>query len=256
MQATPYAEVNQILEELLSGMQSVLGERLVGLYLYGSLVWGDFDPHISDIDLMAALRGQIGEVEFVALDRMQVEVKRRHPDWDDRIEVAYISLEALRTFKEKSNQIAIMSPGEPFHNKEAGIDWLLNGYFVREQGKALFGPGPRAIIAPVSAQEFRAGVRRQVLAWGSWVPHTRGSRPYQGYAILTMCRALYALRNGEQVSKRKAAEWAMRELPERANLIQRAWQWRENYRDTNVDPAETYAQTVRFVNEVIALIGG
>ncbi len=254
MQATPYAEVNQILEELLSGVQSALGERLVGLYLYGSLVWGDFDLTISDIDLMAAVRKGIGPEEFAALDRMHAEVKRRHPAWDDRIEIAYVSLEGLRAFKEKSNQIAIVSPGEPFHFKEAGVDWLLNWYFVREQGRALYGPDPQTIIAPVSKAEFIAGVRRQALEWGDWVEHTRGSRAYQGYAILTLCRALYALRNDEQASKKKAAEWAVRALPEQADLIRRAWQWRADYREQDVDPEETYPETVEFANYVIELI--
>ena len=50
---TAYPEVNSLLEEISSEMQSVLGGQLTGLYLYGSLVWGDFDLEISDIDLLA-----------------------------------------------------------------------------------------------------------------------------------------------------------------------------------------------------------
>jgi predicted nucleotidyltransferase len=51
---TPYADVNQLLEQLLSSLQTILGKKLVGLYLYGSLVTGDFDHECSDIDLLAA----------------------------------------------------------------------------------------------------------------------------------------------------------------------------------------------------------
>ncbi len=151
------------------------------------------------------------------------------------------------------SRIAIVSPGEPFHFKEAGADWLLNWYFVREQSQTLYGPLPQEIIEPVSKEEFVAAVRRQALEWGDWIEHTRGSRPYQGYAILTMCRALYALRSGEQASKRAAMEWAVQELPEQAALIRRAWQWREDYRE-DVDPEQTYPETVAFVKEVIRRI--
>jgi hypothetical protein len=40
MQTNPtlYSEINKLLELLLSSMQKILGEKLVGLYLYGSLV--------------------------------------------------------------------------------------------------------------------------------------------------------------------------------------------------------------------------
>ncbi|GAC1422991.1 MAG: hypothetical protein NVS4B1_20310 [Ktedonobacteraceae bacterium] len=49
---TSYADINELLALLLSGMQSILSEKLVGVYLYGSLVTGDFDAETSDIDLL------------------------------------------------------------------------------------------------------------------------------------------------------------------------------------------------------------
>lgn len=52
MQVTPYANINELLELILSSLQRILGAKLVGLYLNGSLVIGDFDPEISDIDLV------------------------------------------------------------------------------------------------------------------------------------------------------------------------------------------------------------
>ena len=61
---TAYADINQLLELLLSSMQKILGEKLAGLYLNGSLVIGDFDPTISDIDLVAALASDLDDKEF------------------------------------------------------------------------------------------------------------------------------------------------------------------------------------------------
>jgi hypothetical protein len=43
-------EVNTVLQALLTGAQAVLGEHFIGLYLYGSLASGDFNPQSSDID--------------------------------------------------------------------------------------------------------------------------------------------------------------------------------------------------------------
>jgi hypothetical protein len=54
-----------------------------------------------------------------------------------------------------------------------------------------------------------------------------------------MCRALYAFKNGEQVSKKQAALWAQKELPQWSPLITAALSWREAYRDEGVDHAST-----------------
>src|SRR5437763_1681362 len=54
-----YAEINELLGTLLSQMQTVLEHKLVGVYLYGSLVWGDFNQESSDIDLLVATSSDI-----------------------------------------------------------------------------------------------------------------------------------------------------------------------------------------------------
>jgi hypothetical protein len=58
-----------------------------------------------------------------------------------------------------------------------------------------------------------------------------------------------------QVSKRKAAEWAARELPEWSELIANALLWRAAWRDDTVDHAATFPETLRFVQFVVAKIG-
>jgi hypothetical protein len=66
-----------------------------------------------------------------------------------------------------------------------------------------------------------------------------------------MCRALYTVTHGEQISKIQAAAWAMRELPEWASLIQNALLWRQAWRDKNIDHAATMPETRRFVHFIL-----
>jgi predicted nucleotidyltransferase len=248
---TPYDDINRLLFELLQDVQTILGARLAGLYLYGSLVWGDFDPDISDVDLLAVMTEDIRQQDFERLDRMHQELVRRFGRLDGRIEIAYMSLAALRTFKTQRSPIAIISPGEPFHIKDAGHDWLINWYLIRERGRIIFGPDPRTIIAPITKAEFIQAVKQQALDWRDWVRQIGTTRTSQGYTILTMCRALCAYRTGEQVSKKKAALWAMREMPDRADQIRNALMWREHYRENNVEDQAAYRETVEFVERVI-----
>jgi predicted nucleotidyltransferase len=64
MQPTTYPHVNDLVNVLLSQMQTILGDDLVGLYLYGSLATGDYDDDISDVDLLAAVSDDLEEGEF------------------------------------------------------------------------------------------------------------------------------------------------------------------------------------------------
>jgi predicted nucleotidyltransferase len=254
--ATEYANVNQLLDDLLARIRAILGERLVGLYLYGSLVWGDFDMEISDIDLLAATTADITENEFVALERMHDDIAGVYEEWDDRIEVQYLSLAGLETFRSQTTRMGAISPGEPFHIVEAGEDWLMNWYLIREKGVALYGPSPRTIIKPIPKEEFVHAAVEHIKKWRAWITDTRHSRPYQSYAILTACRALYVYKNGEQVSKKRAAAWAETELPEWASLIASALKWRDEARTgKEVDHEATFPQAERFVHHVSNRLG-
>jgi len=94
----------------------------------------------------------LNECELEALKQMHHDLVVRYPAWDDRIEVAYFSTEALRTFKSQTSRMAAISPDEPFHVKDAGKDWLIKWYLVRENGMSLSGPSPQELSRPFLGQ--------------------------------------------------------------------------------------------------------
>lgn len=246
MAITLYPEMDGLVEELGERIRAALGPKVVGIYVYGSLVTGDYDPVHSDMDLLTVLDGELTRGEFERLDALHEAFVAAHPAWTDRVEVAYLSQQALRTFRTARSPIAIISPGEPFHIKDAGKDWLINWWVVRRQGVALHGPPPQEVIGPIADEEFRRAVREQVGEWQTYI-HEMTRRKSQAYAILTMCRALHAYVVGEQVSKRQAAAWAAGYFPAWGPLIRDAWAWRTAANDEGIEPAATMAETVRFV---------
>lgn len=250
MPITPYPHIDELLSSLRYQIQRILGKKLVGLYLYGSLVTGDFERESSDIDLLAVTASDIDQEEFDQLQKMHTDFVNHNPKWDNRVEIGYLPVAALKTYKSQVSKIAIISPGEPFHFKEAGKDWLINWWVVREKGVPLFGPSPTAFIEPISKEEFLRAVQEQAQDWRDWVNHMH-RRKSQAYAILTMCRALYAYQNGGQASKKQAARWAQEYLPQWAPLIQKALLWRDEKQEDEVDHEATFPETVRFVHFVI-----
>jgi hypothetical protein len=189
----------------------------------------------------------IDDKEFEQLQKMHNDFVVKNQNWDDRIEIAYLSVTALETFRSQVSKIAVISPGEPFHTKEAGKDWLINWWVVRGQGVALFGPSATTLIDPISKAEFLEAVQQHARSWRKWIDRMQ-KRPSQAYAILTLCRALYAYKTGEQVSKRQAALWAQECYPQWASLIQKALVWRSARRDEGVDHEATFPMTQRFVH--------
>jgi predicted nucleotidyltransferase len=251
IEPSSYQSINILLQSLLTDILEVLRDKLVGFYLYGSLVWGDFDYEISDIDLLAAVSADITEDELILLQKMHADFAIRNMEWDNRIEVQYYSTDGLKNFRIKPSEMAVISPGEPLHIVEAGIQWLTNWYFVQDYGITLYGPAPSTIIEPITKEEFINAVKDHALEWIVYIKNTIHSRSYQAYAILTMCRALYSVNNGEQISKIKAARWFKKEIPEYSLLIDNALDWRADYRNKNMNNEKTYLETVEFVLFVI-----
>lgn len=247
MHLTGYPRVDELLNRLLPQLQSCLSQNLIGVYLYGSLVSGDYDDTLSDVDLLAALEHDLTGVELELLRVMHAEIVTALPAWDNRIEVAYLSRRALSTFKTERSIIGIISPGEPLHFRQAGIEWLMNWYRVREGNIPLLGPPPATLIPPISVEEYRNGVRNYLLRWHDYAPDADAHHGSLAYDVLTLCRGYYTVEKYEVLSKNKAAARAKVDFPEWAWLIDQALGWRSRMHEYNLFPRLPISEVSRFV---------
>ena len=55
---TPYAELNTVLDELVTCVQAILADNFVAAYLQGSFAVGDFDKD-SDVDFLIVTEEEI-----------------------------------------------------------------------------------------------------------------------------------------------------------------------------------------------------
>src|SRR6476620_8673572 len=67
---TKFPEINKILDLLLTSVSQVLGNQLVGMYLYGSLSTGDFDLETSDIDFLVVTTSTLPDKTIADLETM------------------------------------------------------------------------------------------------------------------------------------------------------------------------------------------
>lgn len=239
-----------VLRLVVTGIHEAFGERLLGIYAYGSAVIGDFDPGISDLDFTAVLSA---DAEDEDLDRLEVfhnQIVNQLPEWRDRIEVQYISRDALQTFRERRNRMINISPGEPIHVIDTGIEWLANWYFVVDHGLVLYGLPTSQAFPAISGDEFVSFARDHARDWLARLDALDGSQA-QSYAILTNCRALYTHRTGQQVSKRVAANWVATGFPEWADAIDDARMWR---RQPQFSSASTAHRARTIVQDIVGII--
>lgn len=248
---TPYAEINALLDQLLARMRAVLGEKLVGLYLFGSLAEGDFDYVSSDVDFAAATLVKLDEGELAQLKTMHAEIAAHGGRWGKTLNGAYIALAALRRY-EPAQRHPYCSSTTPLGVTALGHDWVLIRHVLREKGIVVYGSPLASLIDPISCEELLVAVRTALRE--NWTPYLDGPevirpRYFQAFAVLTMCRALRALATGELVSKPAAATWALGHLDvEWAPLIQRALAWRA---DKTADDA-ALPETLRFLRFAIS----
>ncbi|HSB02336.1 MAG TPA: aminoglycoside adenylyltransferase domain-containing protein [Anaerolineales bacterium] len=220
---TPYSDVNEVLNLLLSNVKETLGEQFAGMYLYGSLSSGDFDLETSDIDFLVVTVDSLSKEKVAALETMHQQIWSIGMKWASKLEGAYVPRELIRHHHPNGATCPTVNEGR-FYVARLGSDWIIQRHIVRECGVVLAGPDPKTLIDPVSPDNIRGAVLGTLQGW--WFPmlddpswlENHGSE-YHAFAILTMCRALQALEHGTIVSKPAAARWAQAKLDERWRQI-------------------------------------
>jgi predicted nucleotidyltransferase len=209
---TPYPEVNELLNLLLRNAKRILGEQFVGMYLYGSLASGDFDPETSDIDFLVVTSETLPEEKIAELEAMHNETWAISLKRAGELEGSYVPRDLIRRHDPDGAPCPTVNEGKFFVDKR-GSDWIIQRHVVREYGVVVEGPDPKTLIDSVSPGDIRKAVLGILQEWWfpmledpSWLRDHGGK--YHAFAVITMCRVLHALEHGTIVSKPKAVQWA------------------------------------------------
>jgi hypothetical protein len=215
---TPPAQVSALLRELAERLPAILGRNLVGIYLYGSLTQRAFDPRRSDVDLIVVTRRDLSDAQFRRLGAWLARASESNP-WTTRLQMIFLIRDEVLTMDSKAclYQFGKLDRGGSDGNP---IIWMN----VLESGVVLHGPRPETFVPDITREILFEALVREVgylreemieKPESEW----RGVPSYRAYAVLTLCRILYSHRHGTIVSKKRAAKWALGNLPERWHEI-------------------------------------
>lgn len=224
---TPYPDVNAALDELLSGVQAVLGSHFVGMYLYGSLASGDFNLESSDIDFVVVTDSELHNETVNALAALHTRLAASGLKWAQKLEGAYVPQQTLRRPQPGCAPCPQINEGN-FYVEFLGDDWVIQRDVLHRQGIKLAGPPPQSLIDPVATEDLRQAVLDVFHNW--WEPMLEDPtflqrNDYRAYAVLSMCRTLYTLQYGLIASKPVSARWAQQVVGQHAEMIEQAMHW-------------------------------
>ncbi len=209
---TPYADLEEVLAELLEQWRRILGDDLVGAYVQGSFALGGGDQH-SDCDWLVATRSSLTGPQLPQLRALHNEIPTRDGPWQD-LEGSYAPVEELTSAEHLGRTWLFNDHGHRTfvwndHCNRAYTRWIL-----RENGITLTGPAPRSFMLVVPA----AALRREAAAslptllddLAPWIDidididtDTDTVAWGQRYAVVTACRTLYTLETAQVAASRE-----------------------------------------------------
>jgi len=208
------AEVEDLINDLKSSLPELLSSALVGLYLYGSLPQNAFNPKTSDVDCIAVTRRSLSDAQFKKLGKW-LNARARVNPWFARLQMTILAKDTLLRENPGDSlyQFGVLtrsgSDGNP-------IIWIN----ILKSGVVLYGPDPKSFVPPITKDILFKALEREVGYLREEIIDNPNSEwrdvpYYRVYAVLTLCRILYSFRKGSIVSKKRAATWAIRNLPEK-----------------------------------------
>lgn len=221
-------QIDTIIREFSKGLQTVLGNKLYGAYVYGGAAFNDSIP-TGDIDFHVILIEHLTDTEKQELDELHRELAKKFPPLGGELDGYYILFEDARKTTPPQSQM--------WHCATDNA-WALHREHIRA-GRyiILYGGDPREIYPPSTWPEIEDALFNELRYVKEHLDQ------YPDYCILNLCRLIYSFKTRDVViSKAKASEWSFEAFP--------GWRWLVELARKSYERKATYYDRQRMLNEV------
>lgn len=237
--------LNDLLQKLLSQIQSILTEQFVGMYIGGSIANNSFNLETSDIDCYVVTTSILSENVIRQLETMHKQFYSNKIPYSKQIEASYVPKHDLLNFDPTATR-PYFNEGN-FYLAHYGNNFLIELFMLRENGITILGPDFKDLIKEIPKQNLQRAIKKNLYEY--WEPILNnlsklGRSDYQVFAILSMCRTLYSLETGKITSKIMAAQWTINYDSDWKGLIEQALAWN---RGIELNKLEDTQQFIRYV---------
>ncbi|MBK8027448.1 MAG: DUF4111 domain-containing protein [Chloroflexi bacterium] len=212
VRATPHQSVQPLLDRIVAGFRTVLGENLVGIYLHGSLALGGFNPATSDVDFLVVIWKPLDDLTRQAVVALTLELAEDAPakglefsivllrETQDFLYPTYFEFHYSRDWHQAYGEHGAAP-------STASVDPDLAAHFTitRRRGIVLYGPPIDTVFGPVPEADYRT--RLSGMPNRSWTT----SRRTRSTASLT-CAACWLTCARARHVKLEGGQWGMEHL--------------------------------------------
>jgi predicted nucleotidyltransferase len=212
-------------------IESVLGKNLHSIYIHGFIALGDFSDDTSDIDLLVICNQTLGQCDFEKLyylhnDLCMVNV------WGSRIECSYITLDQFLSVSRPSVE-------RIYYNKtlkweKYGPEWYIEKHIIATASILIHGQDLNLQNHVLDENELRKVITEIVLnTWSPLIDKLNElENNYIVYLVLTMCRIIHSMEQGQIYIKAESAYYTMEKFkdnPLTIKIIKDSLDWTEGY---------------------------
>ena len=238
----------QLLQRIKTEYLRILGDKLAGIYVHGSLAFGCYRREVSDIDFLVTLNAPLLQTEKEQMISALLALDEQAPPKGFEMSAVLCSVCAPFRYPTPYELHYSNAYRQRYTDDLAGTCRDLNGCdadlaahitVTRQVGIALYGPPPCEMFAPVPKECYLDAI------WQDICDAQEGIRRDPVYYVLNLCRVLAYVQDGAVLSKEQGGEWGMGHLKEDQNLIAAALEcYRGQPPKHTMDGLEKYAQKV------------
>ena len=202
------AEIQDLCQAFLLGLNQILGEKLLGVYLYGALAFPD-GGLLGDLDFHVILHASLDVQEKSRIQALHAALAQDFPPLGAELDGYYVLLEDTRRVTPAPDQL---------RTGLQDYSWALECAHIR-RGRffALQGPDPLQVYPEVAWPTLELALSGEM----DFV--TENISRYPAFSVLNLCRLMYSYATRDVVvSKRFSGRWASAEFPGWATLIEAA----------------------------------
>lgn len=207
----------EILEQIKIAYKEILKDKLVGIYIHGSIAFKCFNWDKSDIDFLVVVNENLKQQEKEALISTLLDVDKYCPE--KGLEMSVVLDKVCKPFVYPTPYELHFSNSycEEYKNDLAGLCERLNGTdkdlaahitVINQVGITLCGKEKNEVFEPVPKEFYVDSILYDIENANEEIEEN------PVYFILNLCRVLAYLESGQVLSKRQGGQWGIDNLPE------------------------------------------
>ncbi len=211
-------DLNAFLLAIRNQLLMKFKDYIIGIYIYGSISYGEFEKFRSDVDVMVFLNTRLLDKDFEDLKKIYEVPQLRNSRWIKKLEMDYVFIGDIKPVKNIVNTVCFRND-KLINSKIEGFSMDLSN--ILDCGIVLYGPTPSTFIPEIEEKLIEEALLDKF-------NHLKGNAPKwsaidfwnEMFIIIQLCRIIYSVKNKDKVvSKKKAAKWCSENVPDKFKSI-------------------------------------